>query len=394
MFYEFPEIKKLSDLERAIEGREEFSIDERDWGYYVCYNVNFADTFPDVVDEVGILRRECRGIKFDRNGDIAARPLHKFFNLNERSDTQLGSIDWSHPYMILEKLDGSQIHPILIDGEILWFTKRGNSEAAQKAADYVSRNPHYNDMALEFIRSGYTPIFEYCAPNNQIVVRYTEEKMTLLAARHIVQGVYVDYEYLLEAGRLWNIPVIGAWQGNTSDIKSFVDYANEQEDEEGYIIRFRNGHMVKIKNSWYVRLHKMHDNIRFEKNVWGMILRNEIDDILPFLQEEVQNNIKLFSQDLYNEIGKTANKARDIVNKYKAELGDNKKAFAQIAVRDHYDLRHILFHVWDGGDPHGYIVNKILNHLHSQPRLDSVRFYANGIRWDDYKMLDKLSESV
>ena len=51
MRYEFPEIRHLEDVRAAIEGRDEFIIAERDWGYVVNYMVNVTETFPEVTDD-------------------------------------------------------------------------------------------------------------------------------------------------------------------------------------------------------------------------------------------------------------------------------------------------------------------------------------------------------
>ena len=127
LHYEFPMIKHLDNVRPAIEGRDEFIIAERDWGYVVNYMVNMPDTFPPVfVDGVydlhAAIRRECRGMLFYKDGALMARRLHKFFNVNERDETQENQIDWSKPHVILEKLDGSMITPVFTEAGIRWGT--------------------------------------------------------------------------------------------------------------------------------------------------------------------------------------------------------------------------------------------------------------------------------
>ena len=115
MRYQFPIIQHLDDVRPAIEGRDEFIIAERDWGYVVNYMVVMADTFPEVKTAGGsaamreeatrhkAIRRECRGLLFHKDGTIMARRLHKFFNINERDETQFYEIDFDQPHVILEK---------------------------------------------------------------------------------------------------------------------------------------------------------------------------------------------------------------------------------------------------------------------------------------------------
>lgn len=68
----------------------------------------------------------------------------------------------------------------------------GLSEQAIAAEAFVARNPHYQDFAKWCIQNDITPIFEYTSPTNRIVLKYNEEKLTLLAARHMITGQYLD----------------------------------------------------------------------------------------------------------------------------------------------------------------------------------------------------------
>ena len=84
--YQYPTIKTLDQVESAISGAEEFIIAERDFGFVVNYLVNYGEeTFPTVnYDENGTfltakdyqnaIRRECRGLMFDKLGRNSFAP--------------------------------------------------------------------------------------------------------------------------------------------------------------------------------------------------------------------------------------------------------------------------------------------------------------------------------
>jgi RNA ligase len=192
MHYAFPEIRTISDVLPHIEGRPEFVVAEREGYTIVNYVVAMADTFdmtgPD--DLGGAIRRECRGLKFSPNGDIAARPFHKFFNIGEREETQSRLIDLSRSHTIMEKLDGSMIHPMMVDGYIRWMTKMGITSVAMQAEEFIAKNTRYKDFAVWCIENRMTPIFEWTSPFNQIVLSYEEERLTLLAVRDNITGEY------------------------------------------------------------------------------------------------------------------------------------------------------------------------------------------------------------
>jgi RNA ligase len=194
MNYIFPTIRHIDDVLPHIEGREEFVVAERDFGTVINYVVAMADTFnmsgPD--DLTGAIRRECRGIIFDRDGNLMSRPFHKFFNVNEREETQAHVVDMSQPHVVMEKRDGSMVRPILVDGYIRWASKMGITSVGMQAEEFVAKNIKYKNFASWCIKEGLTPIFEWTSPFNQIVLPYEEENLTLLAVRDNVTGVYVS----------------------------------------------------------------------------------------------------------------------------------------------------------------------------------------------------------
>jgi RNA ligase len=203
MHYQFPIIRNIDDVLPHIEGRDEFVVAERDYGTIINYAVAFEDTFPPIKVAGGsarmraeraltnAVRRECRGIKFYPNGKIAARTLHKWFNVGEREETLPRNIDFNQPHMIEEKLDGSMVHPMLVDRYVRWMTKMGITEVSMQAEEFVAKNSRYSDFAKWCIDNRLTPTFEWTSPFNRIVVPYKKDELTLLAVRDNVTGIYL-----------------------------------------------------------------------------------------------------------------------------------------------------------------------------------------------------------
>lgn len=206
MNYEFPLIRNISDVLPAIEGRDEFVVAEKEGYTVINYNVMMADTFPDVVSDRetisgakiqnfdAAIRRECRGIIFDsETGDIVRRPFHKFFNVNEREETQDHVVDLSRPHAILEKLDGSMIAVFAHEGKLIWGTKMVAQDFHEQVEQFAKEsNIDYEGFCWELINSGHTPIFEWMHPQKRIVIDYGKEPtLTLTAIRNIVTGAYV-----------------------------------------------------------------------------------------------------------------------------------------------------------------------------------------------------------
>src|SRR6185503_7823334 len=182
-----------------IENHEGFIVAKRD-NYDVVNYVSVVDAFPKV-EEVGegdAVRRECRGMIFDKQGKIVRRPFHKFFNVGERLETHESKIDWTRKHVYLDKLDGSMVTPFLDKGQHLrWATKMGITEVAMQAEVHVAKNQKYIDFAtacLDIPGDEVTPIFEWCSRKQRIVVDYPEDQLILTGMRALNSGYYYPYD--------------------------------------------------------------------------------------------------------------------------------------------------------------------------------------------------------
>ena len=290
MNYEFPVIRHISDILPHIEGRDEFIVAEREGYTVINYVVAMADTFnmtgPD--DLGGAMRRECRGLIFDRDGNLMSRPFHKFFNINERDETQAHVVDMSQPHVIMEKMDGSMIRPILVDGYLRLATKMGVTHVAMQAEEWLAaQDPSLKEWMRQCVEDSVTPIFEWVSPFNQIVLAYEEADLVYLGTRDNATGAYV-----MDTSCPFNtVPRYGSVEGNIAD---YVARQRGAEGREGDIIRFADGHMLKVKNDWYVRIHKTVDRIVFDRNIVDLIINEEVDDVLPMLPQVQADRVRDF----------------------------------------------------------------------------------------------------
>jgi RNA ligase len=288
MNYQFPHITNISDVLPAIEGRDEFVVAVKEGYTVINYNVMMADTFDCNI------RRECRGIIFDTaTGDIIRRPFHKFFNVNEREETQDHVVDLSQSHAILEKLDGSMIAPFVVDDQLIWGTKMGATEVAEPVEDFVLLNENYSQFARFIIRRGYTPIFEWCSRKQRIVLDYKEDQLILTAIRDLTTGRYMSLDLVTNTADLYFIPTVRAFEPQ-SDMKSFIEYVRLLEDREGFVVRFSDGHMLKLKCDWYVQIHKAKEKILQDRNIVELILDDKLDDVKAHLPQEDRDRLTRF----------------------------------------------------------------------------------------------------
>jgi RNA ligase len=376
MFYDFPKIYHLDQIKAAIDGREEFIIAEREHYDVVNYMVRMEETFPPVVDENTALLRECRGLIFDKQGRLMSRSFHKFFNVNELEETALLKIPFDVKHVFLDKIDGSFVRPIKIDKYVRWATKMGITNVSMLAEQIVT--PHIIEFAKYCIANHLTPIFEFISPRNRIVIDYKKEDMILLAVRMNETGEYLNFEALELYADHYGLNLVNMSEYiDVNDISSMTGI-------EGFVVRFDNGHMVKIKTEEYVMIHKAKDSIGLEKNVVSSIINEKIDDLVSILPEEDAKKLKQFNHEFWEGVKKTENEIIELFDDlYVKKANKDRKAFAQLTQKFIQPLhRAVLFSMIDGHNPLDRIIFLIKKNTGSQTNIDKVRSLWNNVKWN------------
>lgn len=290
MRYEFPKITTIDPILELIKDRKEYVHAEREYYDIINYVVMTEESFPAITSENEVeaaTLRECRGIAFDKKGNILSRPLHKFFNLNEREETQARNVDFSNTHAILEKYDGSMIRPIFIEQHngFRLGTKMGITDVAMNAEVFVAENPQYFRFFRHCLEYGLSPIFEWVSKVNRIVINYDKNDLILIAIRELETGRYLDLEEIEQLGAQYGITVVKSY-GTVDEINSFIDRTRLIRDLEGFVVRFSDGHMLKIKTDEYLVKHKSRDIVASTKNLIECILNEQVDDLKPMLIPE------------------------------------------------------------------------------------------------------------
>jgi RNA ligase len=301
MNYEFPIIERIEDVLPAIAGRDEFIVAEREGYRVINYNVGFADTFNidenDVMENhgrmipKGVMRRECRGLIFLTDGRLMSRPFHKFFNVGERAETQPNVLDMSQPHTVFEKMDGSMIRPIWVGGRLRLATKMGVTDTAVEA-ERIATESQMEWMKIMFAQ-GVTPLFEFISPENRIVLEYARTELVLLAMRLNRTGEYMDIREMDGNEFFPVVPHYGSVDGNVDE---YIARQRGKAGREGDVIRFDNGHMLKVKNDWYVRVHKVKDQIRTDRHILALLLNGELDDVKAHIGQADRDRVDAYER--------------------------------------------------------------------------------------------------
>lgn len=401
----FPIIKEIDDVRRYVGDHPNFVFIEGDCGNtYVDYVVQGDDTFPHMPAELldlnirrVMMPRECRGIAFSSNtGYIVSRPFHKFFNLGERPETLFDALDWSKPFQAQVKLDGSMVRPIRFEGEAPdWepyhrlATRKGITDVACEAELYSTFKEAGSIQGFCHIMwdRGCTPIFEWVAPNNRIVLKYDEPQLVLLGVRELQSGNYLSYQRMQDA-RFYDIPIVPLYEMN--DPAQEIEALRAMEGMEGVVLVFQDGTRVKVKTDWYAGLHRVKSRLARERDVVGMVMENTIDDALQLLTPDMRADLTDFQNRVIEVIGAYgADVRRDFEGRRAA---GTRKDFAIGSAQEMHPIRRaIIFAAWDGKDDLDNIVRSMLQrHLGSNQMFRKVRdeILANLPDWD----ADKLGE--
>ncbi len=335
-------IEHIDEVLPHIEGRSDFIVMRKDGYTAVDYVYTQSDSFDHPV------RAECRGLKFHTDGRILARPFQKFFNLGEKQT--MDQLPWDAGHIVLDKLDGSMIHPAIVHKQIRLMTRAGITDVALKAEERFSAYINYGQFCHDMLKhEGLTPIFEFTAPDNRIVIRYDQSALTLIGLRDTIDGMHMPWRIVERYANSYDVPVVGG-HDMIRDASHFEQWVRGFKDKEGVVVRFENGHMVKIKAEDYLRKHRAKDDIGSKKKVLEVVLRRETDDFVPLLDDGDRKELLEFHEAVWKDLREWATQLWRAVDGRKSS-GMTRKEFAAWACEERYaTVRPVLFKIWDDHD--------------------------------------------
>lgn len=232
----------------------------------------FSDLWNPVV-------KRCRGIVFDTaKGKVVARPMDKFFNINERPSTSTATLLNKADEMsfeITEKLDGSMVALWFYDGEWRASTP-GSLESDQAKYAKEVLFPRYDLFALP---TDLTYVCELITPWDGVnkVVKYGErdELVVLCAFETAWDQIEVPRTRLRGLVEKAGLSLVKTLPLTKSDFLTHrIPYG-----EEGYVIRFEDGSRYKVKSRWYFRWHRALSMLS-RKNVLELMKDGQYDELL------------------------------------------------------------------------------------------------------------------
>ncbi|BBI57581.1 RNA ligase 1 and tail fiber attachment catalyst [Escherichia phage KIT01] len=245
---------------------------------YRIFSYNYA-SYSDWLEDGAL---ECRGIMFemDENGPvrIAARPMQKFFNLDENPLTIGLDLSPENIDLVMAKEDGSLISTFM-DRQYLSVKSKGSIHSSMVHDSLrflrLPENEAFAARLEEITKAGYTCNLEYVAPTNRIVLAYQETNLILLNVRNNETGEYIPYAELFKDGALRK-HLVESYDLTEGD---FVENIRKQEGVEGFIFVLKDGTFFKLKTAWYSALHHTKDSINNNERLFEVVVAGGTDDL-------------------------------------------------------------------------------------------------------------------
>lgn len=357
--YQFPLINTIDDVLPHIKGWDEIVVGEKEDFTWIDYVVDTGETFSRK-HQGWEMRRECRGLIFNKHGRIVSRPFHKFFNVNQLEETQANLIDMSRDHTIMVKEDGSMVRPFMIDGEIRWGTRKGESDTiASLRKDFpyhFDKMSGWGEPISSVCNSQLTPIFEYVGPNNKHVVSYDNPRLILLALRDNYTGRYYNIHHDPFYKKFDLVPLLES----PHNIDEFLETIRVLKGSEGAVITFGNEY-YKVKAEDYVLKHRARDAVAKKRHIWTMILDGTLDDFIPLLNDADKAIVDETEKE-YWKLWHQTNWAIDVYTFDAVVQHSSKKDYAMNSDKDSV-MRQFAFARYDGKDLTDALNNYIRKHL-------------------------------
>ena len=295
------------------------------FNYFLCQYDFFINPLKG---EPEIHAKDMRGVTFvfNKDGSLYKRflMLEKFFNVNQVDETQIHLLRDKKIKRVTTKEDGSLIAFMnLPNGEVFAKTQAGfTNEQSLRAKELYNTQKDIKKFVDDILNVDFTPLFEYVAFDNRIVLKYSGRELRLIGVRDNKSGEYFSGEHFLyllcvrKGQQVYDIPY--ASTVNIKTINELEELCKTSTDIEGFVVEF-DGQLVKWKTEWYFNLHGIRTmHIFREDYIIENYLKETLDDVTQELN--VIDDIDAFK--FINKVTESVNNWSDYIEDKVNELVD------------------------------------------------------------------------
>lgn len=258
------------------------------FNYFMCAPEWFE--IP-IASDLDLSAYDMRGITFvfNKDGSIFQRylMLPKFFNFNQIEQTTLENLKEKEISYVTVKEDGSLIGFMkLPNGNVFAKTKNGfSNEQCENSMKLYNENLSIKRFVNDMIDLGFTPLFEYVAFDNRIVLKYKERELRLIGIRSNENGDFIHSSQFKNS--LSRYGILGIDAVNIETLDELIERCKTEKNIEGYVVYFTDNTIVKFKTSWYFNAHAIRtENVFREDYIVKKYLTETLDDVMQELDRE------------------------------------------------------------------------------------------------------------
>jgi len=239
--------------------------------------------------------RMCRGLILDmKNRKVLAYPFEKFFNLDQMPETKYSALESLGEFETTEKLDGSMIIAFIDPNtDNLVFTTKGSFDSEH--GQYANNLPFTEEQrrVMKVWAGNGTLMFELIAKQFQIVIDYRkkgyEEGLYLIGFRFDVNHKLASAGSLSVIADALKLPTAKTYSFTSLD--TLIETTkNLSVLDEGFVIRFKNGPMVKIKGGAYLAAHRFISHLS-DRNILEAVANGTASGLAQLAPEEYRQEV-------------------------------------------------------------------------------------------------------
>lgn len=294
--------------------------------------------------------RFSRGLVVDmKNQAILAWPYLKFFNLGQMPETNYEILKDKKEFEISEKLDGSALVSFMNPNDNQFYlTTLGSFDSPHgKIGTELFRNLLGCPKIAAYAALG-TFIFELIDPRFRIVIDYRKkgyESGLYLIGYRTREGRLLTYAEVADLAASVSIPC-----PKTYKYPSLCHLTHKMKDlpmdQEGFVIRYSDGLMVKIKGEEYLRAHRFVSQLS-DKNILLALIDGIDKQMVEVCPDEFRPEIEAKITHFQKQVANMANECYNYYSEAPKE-GSRKEFALWILKNTPSHLKGFLFQLLDG----------------------------------------------
>jgi len=316
---------------------------------------------------------QSRGIILnEETNKIVSNCLKKFWNVGEIPKTEINNLP-KCKYEITNKEDGVLIIPFIYDNKV-YLSTRGSFESTSSNFDFIGMASKLINENFILFYPSYSFLFELVSPlfheADFLIKDYNEEALILIGVLETESGRVLNYHEICKLIIDYRIQK----QGVVDVIMNYDDFyikiktvmfnplsiselmklkeerRTENKDDEGWVILFENGLMVKIKRDQYVDLLFHIRKPKLRRMVNQKLSVNDIKGALALFEEEEVMEIRKESIERLNQVNLVYDSLKHLT----------KRDFAFEVLKNYTEVSDLLFSCYNNKDLNNLLIKKII----------------------------------